>query len=154
MNSTIVSDEYCKATKEVLKILEILPTEKVNKVPKKLLEFFEEVADKDYIPDLDCSNNLSKLKLMKKTTNILAMLYRNYWCSEEEKVQFDKLLIENEKKYQEMLHEKYNVDNLFSQKKNIKDNSNENISLTVIHSKKENIVKRFFAFIKRCIIKN
>ena len=45
------------------------------------------------------------------------MIYRIYMCSEEEKIEYDKILFQNEEKYQKELKEKYNTDNLFKEPK-------------------------------------
>lgn len=145
----IVSKEYSKAVVEVLDILEILPRNEKEKIPKKLLLFFEKVASKDYEPKLDFSQNLDKIELMEKTKDILAMLYRNYWCSEEEKKEYDILIIQNEKRYQEELNQKYNVENLFKQhSKKIEENNDLPIII-----EKEKIYKKVLNFIKKIIIK-
>lgn len=58
------------------------------------------------------------------------MLYRNYFCSEEERQEIDQKLQENEEKYQQQLREKYNPDRIFNNKiMNEKEKHNQPIQL-------------------------
>ncbi len=47
------------------------------------------------------------------------MIYRNYWCSIEERPKYDKLLQNNQKKFDDALREKYNPDKIFEKKQTI-----------------------------------
>ena len=148
-DDNIVSEEYSKAVVEVLNILERLPSNEVDKIPKKLLEFFKKVALEDYKPQLDFSKNLNEIELMEKTKDILAMLYRNYWCSEEERKEYDILLNENEKKYREELEEKYSVENLLKKYSYSKqENTNNYVPLVI---EKEKFYIKVLNFIKKLL---
>lgn len=144
-----VSEEYSKAVVEVLNILRKLPSSEINKIPKKLLKFFTEVASEDYKPQLDFSQELDKIELMEKTKDILAMLYRNYWCSEEERKEYDILINENEKRYQEELKQKYSVENLFKQRlENREENKKYDLPAVI---KKEKFYTKVLNFIKKLL---
>ncbi len=123
----VVSDDYRIAATEILDIIEHLSLNATNKIPLQLLEFFKEVSMKDYKPKFDYSQGLEKISFTPKTKALLAMIYRNYLCSEEERKEFDKKLFENEEKYQQELREKYNPDNIFKNEEvsNIEENSKE-----------------------------
>lgn len=150
-NNDVISQEYSKAVVEILEILKKLPSREVNKIPKKLLDFFSEVAAENYNPQLDFSQGLNKIELMEKTKDILAMLYRNYWCSQEEKKEYDILINENEKRYQEELSQRYSVENLFNQRsKKKKENTEKNLPIVI---EKEKFYKKVLDFIKKLFIK-
>ena len=53
------------------------------------------------------------MDLKKKTKSLIAMIYLNYLCDEEEKNNLNSILKSNEEKYQKELREKYNPDNIF-----------------------------------------
>lgn len=113
MKKISVSEEYKIATTEVLSILEYLPKSEVDKIPNKFKEFLKKNSLSEYNPCFDYSLGLDKIELKHKTKLLLAMIYRNYLCSKEEQLQYDKILCQNEEKYQKYLREKYNPDNLF-----------------------------------------
>ena len=103
----MVTKEFAEASTELNKILEYLPNEYIEKIPTKLINFFKKVESKEYDANIDPYIELRKQKLLPKTKVLLTMLYRNYWCEEQERKELDKVLIENDKKYEEELREKY-----------------------------------------------
>lgn len=132
----MVSVEYSKAMVEILDILDNSEDEIKNKIPKKLLDFWEKNKSLTYKPKLDHSKPLNEMELMDKTKSIIAMIYVNYLCTDSEKGQIKEIIQENEQKYQEELRKKYNPDDIFKNKKieeNIQDkndNYNTNNSMT------------------------
>ena len=113
MKNNIVSREYSIAATEILDVLEHLPKRIVGKIPTKFMEFLKSVSDSDYEVKIDYSKGLDKIELQDKSKALLAMIYRNYLCTEQERKEFDEILLENERKYQEELRRKYNPDNIF-----------------------------------------
>ena len=71
-----------KAYKEVIKVIEYLPEELYVKIPEEILENLYENMDKDY--EFEISNSKT-VKLLKETEDILAVIYRDYLASENEK---------------------------------------------------------------------
>ena len=150
MKEISASEEYKIATTEVLSILEYLPQSDVDKIPNKFKEFLKENSLPTYKPNFDYSLGLDKIKLKHKTKLLLAMIYMNYICSEEEKLEYNKTLCHNEETYQKYLREKYNPDNIFKktdiQESNtveiVKDNSN-----TALIEYKETFFMKFKNFI-------
>lgn len=108
----LVSD-YREALVEVLEILKHTSEKDRNKIPKKLILFFEKNASTTYKFTFDESKPIKDLNLKPETKGILAMIYRNYWCTQEERLEYDNLLNNNQKLYDEHLREKYNPDKIF-----------------------------------------
>ncbi|MCI8443782.1 MAG: hypothetical protein HFJ37_01155 [Clostridia bacterium] len=150
MKNDSVSEEYSKAVVEVLTILKLLPKEEKKKIPNKLVAFFMEVASKSYHPDFDFSQGIENIDLMDKTKHILAMLYLNYWCEEEERKSYNELILKNEISYQEGLKQKYPVDNLFKKRSKFANNTHENTFLPT-PIKKEAFYKKVLNFVKRIL---
>lgn len=109
----MVTKEFAEASAEINEILKYMPKEEVEKIPSKLREFFREISSKDYVTNINPNMPLDKQQIKEKTKDIIALIYRNYWCSEEERKELDQKLIENDKKFEEELREKYNPDNIF-----------------------------------------
>lgn len=104
------------AYSEVYEILNLLESEYKEKVPNKVIIFFEENKLKDYTPKIDTNIPLINQNLKRETIIILAILSLNYWCdTPDEKQQFLDEFAKNEKEKQELL-EMYNPDNLFKNK--------------------------------------
>ena len=120
----MVSVKNANAMAEVIYYLKGIKQEDINKIPKKLLQYLNDNASKEYKCDFDYNKPLKDLNLLDETRGIIGMICYNYWCIDEiqKKQYIDKLNI-NELQYQEFLHEKYNPDNLFKNKneKNIEE---------------------------------
>ena len=115
----MVNVKNANAMAEVLYYLKGIKQEDINKIPKKLLQYLNDNASKDYKCDFDFNKPLKELSLLDETRGIIGMICYNYWCVDEDKKKqyLDKLNL-NEQKYQEELHEKYSPDNLFKGTKN------------------------------------
>ncbi len=89
---------------------------------------------------------------MPETIDLLACIYRQFWCNEEERKFFDKVVNENEIKYQKELSEKYSIDKIF-ENNNISNKVNENRFL-IVQDENQNVLKRILNFIKKIINKS
>lgn len=136
------------AMAEVIYYLKGIKQEDINKIPKKLLQYISENASKEYKCDFDYNKPLKELNLLDETRGIIGMICYNYWCIDEiQKKQYIEKLSKNEQKYQEIIHEKYNPDNLFKNKNN--KNIEETIKTTEMIEYKENILKKLIVRIKK-----
>lgn len=82
---------------EVDYILENIDEELKAKIPEKLLQHIKKCKSKYYIPEIELNSSLEEQKLEHKTIILLAMIYYNCWCeNDEEKQELIKLFRENE----------------------------------------------------------
>ena len=140
---------YANAFYEVLEILTYISKEDYEKIPINLIELFEENANLEHNFKYNSQITLSEQGCSDITKAIIALLYRDYWASEEEK---ENILL-NEKKekirIEQEIREKYNMDNLFK-KKNIEE---KNECKQLIEYKEENffnkILKKIASFFKK-----
>lgn len=109
----MIDYEYSEAMAEILEILEHTNKSDVDKIPKKFIEFLKENASKTYKRNLDYTQKIKDMNLKEKTIGILSVINKKYWCNDEERKEFEIILKENEKAYQEELSQKYSKDNLF-----------------------------------------
>ena len=112
----MISNEFAEASAELNIIFQYAPNEYVEKIPRRLREFFIKVESKTYHPTINPNKTLEEQNIKEKTKDLIAIIYRNYWCNEEERKELDQKIIENDKKYEEELREKYNPDNIFKNK--------------------------------------
>lgn len=148
MKDNEISEEYKIAVTEILMLLEKLEQNLVKKIPKKLITLWKTIEDKNYRLQCNFSQDIKQWQLSNKAKALLAMLYINYWCNDEEKIEYDKLLVQNEEKYQNELNNKYNVEDIFKNK-NIKNEIQEqNDNLPIVYTN-EKLYKKILNFIKK-----
>lgn len=126
----MVWTDNLKAMSEVYAILNQLDDSYLMKIPRDLWYVIEENAtvDVSYIND---SEPLENFNLERETQKILAVISYNYFCTPEEREEWNQVLEENEQRYQDELMKKYNVDNIFDNSNKVieEDNSEENQAL-------------------------
>ena len=141
-------DNSSLAYSEVCTILNMLEDEYKERVPKNVMDLFEEERDKEDNPIIDVNIPLEKQNLKRKTLVLLAILNLNYWCdSEEEKQEILDSFAKNEelKRIKEKeLTENYNINNLF---KKIENNENKT-EVSLIEYKKQNFIQKIILKIK------
>lgn len=139
-----MEESYKNGLAEVDIILNYADEESLNKLPESLKKFIKENKS-NYNVKIDPKKDLKDQNLLYETKVILAVLYRDYWASQDERKQ----LLENEK--EELQHiknseqKKFNPDNLFKQKNNKSNDNFEEISLVI---KRETLIKRILDRIK------
>lgn len=109
--------KYRNAFCEVLFIIENLNEENKNKISKDFINFLERNKNEDFSVTLPKDALQHDELLSKETKIIISMIYRDYFCNDEEKAEFDKTLIENEIQKENEAQAKYSVDRLFKNHK-------------------------------------
>lgn len=141
-------DNSSLAYSEVCTILNMLEDEYKERVPKNVMDFFEEERDKEYNPIIYVNIPLEKQNLKRKTLVLLAILNLNYWCdSEEEKQEILDSFAKNEelKRLKEKeLTENYNINNLF----NKIENTENKTEVSLIEYKEQNFIQKIISKIK------
>ena len=101
---------------EVMQVLKYFDRNLVMKIPVELLEYFKEHQKKDLIVNIDKEDIFNKNNISKDALALLAYIDMEYWANEEEKRELKKVYMENEKKHQIELSEKYEYNNNFNNK--------------------------------------
>lgn len=145
-----MKENYPKAYTEVLEIMKYMPKQEVNKIPKEMIEMFENKMDKSYVFNVKETDDFADLKILDETEAIFVNIFRDYWATPEqkkkiiEKQSYDKSIIEKEKM------EKYNPNTIFKQPEILKPNMDivENKKETSLVEVKESLFIKFINFIK------
>lgn len=138
-----MENELLKAYAEVDEILANMESIYVEKIPKKIRELFSNNRLEGYTPNINSKIPLDEQNLQKKTYSILAMLNLNYWCeNENEKQELIAIYAENDRKKEEELREKYNPDNLFKNKTNIRQQEEMDKGTALVEYKEEKFFKK------------
>ncbi len=116
-----------EALTEVNLIIEAMPEEESSKISNSFKKFIKDNMSTTYKPNIDLSIPLEQQELKKDTITMFSLIYRNYFCTKEEKTR----LMEQDRielaRIEQEKQEKYNPDNLF---KNEKSKNEETISNT------------------------
>ena len=155
----IITDEkqYKMAFKEVLVILNFIPKEDYDKIPKDIISILQKFQDNTYKYNLDFDKEFKEQNILDETKAILANFYRDYWSTIDEKRKIvdreniERLRVEEEKR------KKYNPDQIFrtnNARKNMNksENSSNNIEKNLVVIEKESswkvLVKKIKKFLK------
>ncbi len=91
--------KYSNAYAEVLHYLKGIDNSYIEKIPKKLIAFFEENANYSYKCDFNYELPLNELHLSEVALGLIGMISLNYWCnSEEEKNKLKEVFYQNDMK--------------------------------------------------------
>ena len=113
-----VSISEKQAFKEVNEIINIMGEEYKAKVPKQLLELFEKEEDKEYITKIKKDIYFEEQEISRTALILLNYINMNYWLEEHQKEKIKRVYRENEEKYQQILREKYNPNEIFKKRGN------------------------------------
>lgn len=119
-----MEDNYPKAYKEVIEILNYVPQESVNKIPQTMLDTFKVKMDKKYDFKIDINKSFEDQNLLDETKAILANIFRDYWATPYQKERIEAKEKYDRQKIEEEEQAKYNPD-IFSKRKIEKDTINE-----------------------------
>ena len=136
--------DYGIAYAEVLEVLKYIPQEDYNKIPKKYITFLEENSDENSTFTYNIAIPFKKQEISDDTKNILAMLYRLFWASDEDKKRFEYIDKQNIQKRKE-INQKYSPENVFKNRNNSNINKEKN---EIIIYKENNWIKKLFIKIR------
>ena len=140
----ISADTY----EEVYEILKCMNKITVMKIPENILLKINTNRNRNFTTSIDPKDIFNENNINKETVDFLCWLDYTYWRNDIEKVKIDKIIQEKNSTEEILKRNKYNPDNIFKQKENIKEQqiNSETISLAEY---KEPIFKK----IKKLILK-
>lgn len=119
-----------KACTEVCEILKYVSNEDYNKISKDFIQIIESKKDIDYNFKINVKIELDKQNLLRETKVILAIIYKNYWATIEEKNRINRKFQYDLKKNEIKKREKYNPNDVFKNKEKISESiENKNVAL-------------------------
>ena len=98
-----MEDNYPKAYKEVIEILNYVPKESVDKIPKTMIDTLKTKMDKEYDFTVDVNKSFEDQDILEETKAIFANIFRDYWATPyqkeriEAKEKYDRQKLEEEK---------------------------------------------------------
>lgn len=140
---------YEEAFVEVDEILKLMPIDLLSKIPVKFRQVISENKAKNYKADI--KEPLEEENLKEETIIILGLIYRDFLASPEEREELQMQDAEELRKIEEDLQQKYDIDNIFKNRKTIKYDEN---STDLVVYKNQGILKKLFNIIKGFFNKN
>ena len=135
----MIDNIYRNSFREVFIILENTDIDLLSKIPTKFINFIKDNMNPNYKTNISTNIDIDKQCLLKETEAIIALIYRSYWASDEEKKLFAIIdsKIQNHNKIRYQLEDVYKI---FEKKKNVNTTSNTNLPIVY----KKNFLQRFF----------
>lgn len=152
-----ISTQTKQAYTEIDNFIELLAEEDRNKIPKRLIQFFKEEKDKEYIKSISIDIPIKQQNLKEETLALIALLNIKYICSDDKEImRLTRKYYDNDIKYQISLKEKYNSDNLFKRQKNSIGSIEKNIlkETAIVEYKERNFIQKLLNNMKNLFRKN
>lgn len=137
----MIENEYANAYSEVLEILKHISKEDYEKIPNSKIEVFKSNQNKNYIFKYDPNKTLDEQNVSKITKAIIALLFRDYWASKEQKDIIIKTQNQNRQFLEEQKVSLEDVENIFNKNKNVENQIEVKEEIVVY---KESIFKKYF----------
>ena len=134
------------AYSEVYAILNLLSWNLINKIPENIWKNIEDKRDKENVVEI---YDIKEYHASEQASKLLAVLYKNYFATDEEKniiIAKEKILFQRK---QEELQKKYNSDDMFKNKDNKLESIKVTENKTNITEYKESIFTKTKNWIKR-----
>ena len=112
-----MDEVYKQAFAEALEVLQNTDENILKKIPEQFITFLNQNKDNQYQVNIDFTNANWEDMVKPETLAILALIYRDYIVSPEEREKLLKEEKEEQIKIENELREKYNPDNIFKTKK-------------------------------------
>ena len=108
--------QYANAYTEVLDILKYISKEDYEKIPKSKIKVFEENSNKNYNFTYDENKTLDEQNVSEITKVIIAILFRDYWATKEQRYIIIKKQQESKDQKQKELMAKFEQNKNISEK--------------------------------------
>ena len=145
---------------EVYDVIGHFEEEMQEKIPKSFMNLIKDNRDLEYTFNIDYTIDIKK-QLLKESKVILSLIYRDYLCSKEKREELLALDLEEIRREEKILQEKYEIDfesrkkekvEKVEDKKEIQDNKEEKQEETLpIKVEKEKWYTKIFNFIKKIL---
>ena len=146
----MVTTEYKIAYSEILEILKHISKKEQEKVPSNMIKMFKANASENSNFAYNPKKTLQEQNVSEIAISIIAILYRDYWTTKEQR---QKILNYQNREREKYKAEKYDVNNIFKKKNEIKPTI-ANAEKCPVIVKKQNFIQRIIGKIKKLIINN
>ena len=139
--------KYGNAYAEVYEILSYLDKEEYNKIPKELIEVFEENRNLEYEYEVNEEQDLTNQPMLMETKAILLNIFRDYLATPEQSSKIKRWLYEDREYLDQQKRKKY-PGNMFKDNSKKECNTHEEDVMLPTEIKKQSLIKKIFDKIK------
>lgn len=140
--------EYMNSLYQISEILKYITPPLKARIPKKIISYIESNKSKDYNWKIDKTLPLEKQELLPTTRELITVLYKDYMCDDIARLKLNKVLKENQIKYENEVREKYNPDNIFKERNRSYETNKRTIENNEIVSYKESFLSKIINKLK------
>ncbi len=140
-------DKVSCAYKEIYEILKIFPKELVDRIPKYKLDYIKQNMNESYEYNIT-KETFDGKTMLDETAAILAILFRDYWATEKQKIKIINYHNTQREKMANEIKEKYDPENVFRQRRTEQEKIDEKKENLSVVEYKENILKKLLNKIK------
>lgn len=126
-------------------IIKMMPKYMQKRINTKFINLIEQNKDTNYVSNIDPNIPLKSQELSETTQALLALIYRDYLCSKEERKQ---LLIAEKQELQKLEDEKKKRYEINFAKRNQSQNIESTTTAIVEYKKEESFIKKIMNKIK------
>lgn len=138
-------EDYANLAAEMNILLRYIDDELVEKIPLKIIEFFQDIASPTFRSRIDPRLPLDQQLLLPSTECMLTLLYRQYWCTDEEREELDQLIIEQQTLADQK--DQATFDNIFQKIENNEDIFTEPVENLPIEIEENNFITKLKEFL-------
>ena len=139
--------KYGNAYAEVYEILSYLDKEEYNKIPKELIEVFEENRNLEYEYEVNEEQDLTNQPMLMETKDILLNIFRDYLATPEQSSKIKRWLYEDREYLDQQKRKKY-PGNMFKDNSKKECNTHKEEVMLPTEIKKQSLIKKIFDKIK------
>lgn len=114
----MITKELSEAFAEIEEIFKFLSEDEIRKVPEYIRQMINVNKSESFAVHINPEKSIEEQIINPKTRDLLVALYLEYWCPENEKEQMYNIVNRDYLKKQEILKDKYNIEDLFKKRKN------------------------------------
>lgn len=140
-----------QAFTEVYDVINHMEIEMQEKIPQKFINLIKENRDLDYKLNINYKEDIKK-QLLRESKVILSLIYRDFLCSKEKKEKLLQLDLDEIRREEKILREKYEIDFEKRKKEKIEKNiekTKEQDEKLPIKVEKEKWYKKIFEILKK-----
>ena len=120
-----------------------------SKISSDFLKLLEELSEgSNIVVKIDKNKELKDQNISEGCKDLIAIIYYRFIATEDEKREIIKAWNNNEMSYQNMLREKYNVDNIFKDKTD-KNTDKQKIENSLVEIKKDSLIEKIKRFLNK-----
>lgn len=119
----MINKELSETLTELNEVFNNTSIDVIKRIPKTFLQFIAENVSDTYEFKYDKTKSLKEQNLKPKTKGLIALVYRDFICNNEEKQIYNEKVSNVLKEIELEKREKYNPDNLFKNENKIKEDS-------------------------------